>query len=133
MIIFISSQRIDDPQTSFLIKRLCEVGINIYHSPRNPLDGEDEKWKCNWYEKGLRDALNKTDVFIASIDLGWGSSTWMGIESDEGLKRLKDGRIKKMYYFNPLHIIIKEKGMKCYLIEQLPDEPNAVIEILNSI
>ena len=132
MNVFVSSQRIDEPHTAALIDKLREAGFRVSHSPKNPSDGHDERW-TNWYHKGLINDLDETIVFIAAIDMGWDSATWMAIESDEARRRLTGGQIRQMYYYNPLHIAVKAKGMLPYLKEQLPDDLDSVIETLSKL
>lgn len=133
MKIFVSSQRIDEPHTTALISKLRGAGFQVVHSPKNPLDGDDERWTQDWYNKGLLETLDATDVFISSIDRGWDSATWMAIEADEAMKRTTNAHIQQMYYYNPLKISVTAAGMLRYLKEQLPDDLESTVKILSKL
>jgi hypothetical protein len=83
--IFVSSCRIDEPHTTALVSRLRHESFSVLHSPRNPLDGADARWH-DWYASGCKAALDRASIFIAIINFGWDSSTWMAHECDEALK-----------------------------------------------
>ena len=133
MNIFVSSQRIDEPHTAALISKLSGAGFQVVNSPRNPVDGDDERWGQDWYHDGLIKALDAAKVFIASIDQGWDSATWMAIESEEALKRHSKSQILYMYYYNPCNVVVNAGWMLRYLQEQLPNDLGAVIEVLNKL
>jgi hypothetical protein len=95
MRIFVSSQRIDDDATARVISELKRSGFDVRTSPRNPLDGPDERWH-DWYAHGLTAELDQVDAFVIVIDRGWDSSKWMAAEADEALKRLRQGRLTRM-------------------------------------
>lgn len=127
--IFLSSQRVDSKYTSKLVRKLREEGFHVTHSPQNPLDGDDRRWR-DWYERGLDEALESTNIFIIVIDYGWDSSTWMAQEADSALKRFESGQIREMCYLNPENIDIHAAGMLRYLKQQLPDDFDTLVEIL---
>ena len=99
------------------------------HSPRNPSDGEDDRWR-NWYDKSCREEMEQAEIFITVISSGWDCSTWMGIEGHEALKLMEAGKIRKMYFYNPEHIEVKAEGMVPYMKEELPDNLDEVVRIL---
>ena len=127
--IFVSCQSIDSEYTSILVRKLREEGFHVNHSPQNPLDGYDPRWR-DWYERGLDEALDSTNIFIIVIDYGWDASTWMAQEADSALKRFERGQIREMYYLNPDNTNIHAGGMLRYLKQQLPDDFDTLVEVL---
>ena len=100
------------------------------HSPRNPLDGDDRRW-ADWYQRGLQEAIKESQSFVIIVDRGWDSSTWMGIEADEGLRKARaSGGNYVMAYWNPNNIEVKAKGMLGYLKDRLPNKVNEAVEAL---
>ncbi len=123
MNVFVSTQRIDSPNARSLLRRIAAAGLAVDHSPRNPLDGDDPRWR-NWYKTGLPAAIAAADCFLIVIDGGWDSSTWMGEEA-----HVAEMSALPMYFWNPdrLHV----KGMLRYLKRQLPDNSaDAVRQLL---
>ncbi len=113
-----------------LISHLIEKEFRTNHSPRNPLDGDDNPWD-DWYEKGLEEAINESQSFVIVVDQGWDSSTWMSIEADQALRKADtSGDNYLMAYWNPNDIEVKAKGVLGYLIDKLPNEPDKAIEAL---
>jgi len=128
--IFISCQSIDSPEPQMLISELKERGFRMNHSPRNPLDGDDRRW-ADWYQRGLQEAIKESQSFVIIVDRGWDSSTWMGIEADEGLRKARaSGGNYVMAYWNPNNIEVKAKGMLGYLKDRLPNKVNEAVEAL---
>lgn len=127
--VFVSSCRIDAPNAATLIGRLRAEDFFIMHSPRNPSDGRDERWRT-WYDKGCRDEMEKAEIFITVISYAWDCSTWMASEGYEALKLMAAGNLRKMYYYNPEHIEVKAKGMIPFMKERLPDNLDEVIRVL---
>lgn len=127
--IFVSSCRIDEPQTAALIERLYTESFSVLHSPRNPLDGEDARWR-DWYKSGCKAEMERASAFIAVISSGWGCSTWMAHECDEASKQMEAGKIRRMYFWNPEQIQMKAAGMFPYLMERLPDDLDQLISML---
>jgi hypothetical protein len=74
MNIFVSSQSVDAPQAASLIEGLRRARVSIEHSPRNPMDGDDPRWR-DWYELGLPAAVERCELFVAVIDRGWDCSS----------------------------------------------------------
>ena len=116
--VFVSSERVDDSHVMGLISRLRQEGYTVSHSPRNPADGEDPRWRA-WYESGCRAEVAQADVFLIGVTRGWDCSTWMCHEAEEA--RLS-GRIRRRCYYNPAHIAVKENMAWSYLNERLPDD-----------
>jgi hypothetical protein len=126
MNVFVSSQRIDSPNAQRLLRRLTAAGLAVDHSPRNPLDADDPRWR-DWYRNGLPAAITATDCFLIVVDGGWDCSTWMGEEAH--LAEISD---LPMYFWNPEHIHVK--GMLRYLKRQLPDDSaDAVRQLIASV
>jgi len=71
--IFVSCEGVDSKFAKSLIERLRAENLNVFHSPRNPLHGEDIRWD-NWYEKGLGKELNQLEIFILIVKFGLGLS-----------------------------------------------------------
>lgn len=126
--IFVSCESVDSKFAKSLIEGLRSNGINVYHSPRNPLDGEDLRWH-SWYEKGLIEEISQVEILIVVITYSWDSSTWMGIESDEASRRLKNENI---YFWNPENHKVTSRGMIGYLKNELPKELDEVVKVLKS-
>jgi hypothetical protein len=122
--IFISSESVDGPPASLLIAALRRAGVAVEHSPRNPSDGPDPRWS-DWYSRGLPEALERCDAFVAVINRAWDSSTWMGCEADEGRKRLSS-----TFFWNPEGVTVTAAGMKPYLTVQLPATLEAAVGTL---
>lgn len=127
--IFISCQSIDSSEPQMLIAKLMEKGFRINHSPRNPADAYDGRW-IDWYDKGIKQAIHESEIFVIIIDYGWDSSTWMGIEAEEALDKAKTSDKYQMLYWNPNNIEINSISMLRYLIRRVPDEVDKIIEIL---
>jgi hypothetical protein len=122
--VFISSQSVDTPPASLLIDGLRRAGIAVEHSPRNPAAGHDPRWE-QWYAKGLRNAFDRCNVFVAVVDSAWDSSSWMAIEADEARRRLSSA-----FYWNPQGLKVAAAGMKPYLAEELPPSVDAAVRTL---
>jgi len=67
-----------------------------FHSPKNPLDGEDSRWN-KWYASGLSTLLARCDRFVVVLDQGWDSSTWIGQEASLAFEQNLE-----TFYWNPL-------------------------------
>ena len=127
--VFVSACRIDEAHAAALIERLRAESFSVSHSPRNPSDGEDVRWR-NWYESGCRVELERADVFISVIGPAWDCSTWMAHECEEALRLEEAGRIRGMYFWNPWRVEVKAAGMMAYLRERLPDNLGELIRSL---
>ena len=128
--IFISCQSIESPEPQMLVSELKEKGFRTNHSPRSPLDGDDSRW-ADWYQRGLHEAIKESQSFVIIVDRGWDSSTWMGIEAGEALRKAKaSGGNYVMTYWNPNNIEVKAKGMLGYLKDRLPNKVNEAVEAL---
>jgi hypothetical protein len=103
--LFISCEQVDSPHAQALIQKLQQKGIIVSHSPRNPFDGDDERW-CDWYDGRGQAEIGKADVFVVVVTAGWDSSTWMSFEATEALKGLQQGCIRQMFHYNPQNIKI---------------------------
>jgi hypothetical protein len=125
MTIFVSSQSVDSAPASLLIQGLGRAGVGVEHSPRNPRDGHDPRWQ-DWYSKGLQDALKRCTSFVAVVDRGWDSSTWMAVEAEEATKRLAS----TSYYWNPQGVRVIAAGMQLYLTAELPTTLEGAIGML---
>ena len=124
MNIFVSSQSVDGARAASLIERLRLAKVTIEHSPRNPIDGDDPRWR-GWYEVGLPAAVERCKLFVAVIDPGWESSTWMACEAEVATKK---GR--PLCYWNPDGVKVAAGGMVPYLREELPPSINEAVEQL---
>lgn len=126
--IFVSCQSVDSKNPQALIAGLRGRGIEVDHSPSNPINKSDDRWKT-WYQIGLPQSIEKSQLFVIVVDEGWDSSTWMGIEADEGTKRqTSKGDEYVVSYWNPKKIPVK--GMTWYLKEELPDDVDEAIAAL---
>ena len=72
-------------------------------------------------------------MFIAVINPSWDSSTWMAHEIQAETNRKRDGRIKRIFHYNPEQIEVKAAGLLPYLQEELPDNLDGTIRILKSL
>ena len=86
MNILVSSQSVDAAQAASLIAGLRRAHVDANHSPRNPMDGDDPRWR-DWYDAGLPAAVGRSDLFVIVIDRGWNSSSWMASEADTASSR----------------------------------------------
>jgi hypothetical protein len=121
--IFLSSRAADAPLAAALIDGLRRVNVKVEHSPRNPKDGEDPRWG-DWYKVGLPAALGRSHLFVAVIDRGWDSSTWMAIEADTATKTGLP-----MFFWNPEGVRVTARGMVPYLREEIPTTLDRAIEL----
>jgi hypothetical protein len=128
MAIFVSSQAVDEAPASTLIAGLRSAGVVVEHSPSNPEHRDDGRWS-DWYGKGLPNTLVRCSIFIAVVDRGWDSSTWMAIEADLAGKKLGAGRIRSVFW-NPEARVVTAKGMLPYLEEELPRDLSRAISWL---
>ncbi len=126
---FVSTQRVDGEPAASLVLRLQSEGWKVLHSPRNPLDGEDRRW-ADGYKRGLPEALTAADVFIAVIDEGWDSSTWMGEEAHQAME-LK--LVSRCCYWNPHGLVVRARGMVPYLRSKLPDDLQDLMRALTDL
>jgi len=108
MRVFVSSQVIDRWPARDLIAALRVAGAEVEHSPSNPLDREDVRWK-DWYRSELGAGVERCDAFVIVVEPGWDSSTWMAVEAEAGVKR---GRA---FFWNPDGIVVKAAGMMGHL------------------
>jgi hypothetical protein len=122
--VFVSSQSVDGARAASLIDGLRRAHVRVNHSPRNPLDGQDPRWE-DWYQAGLPAAVGRCNVFVAVIDRGWDSSTWMGCEAEMATKAGLP-----LLYWNPDRVRVTAPGMVPYLREQLPDTLNDALALL---
>lgn len=88
------------------------------------MDGDDPRWR-DWYEAGLPAAIGRCEVFVAVVDRGWDSSTWMGQEADTASK---SGLT--LLYWNPDRLLVKARGMVAYLREELPPALDDALTLL---
>jgi TIR domain len=119
MRVFVSCQAVDRKPAGDLIRELRMAGIEVEHSPRNPLDGNDPRWE-GWYQAGLAAAIGGCDVFVIVVDDGWDSSTWMAIEADAALAVPQGGSPLRLFFWNPEATTVKAAGMVRYLKHELP-------------
>ena len=124
MNIFVSSQSVDSAHVASLIDGLRQAHVTIEHSPRNPIDADDPRWR-GWYEVGLPAAVERSDVFVAVIDRGWDSSTWMACEAEMATKKGLP-----VLYWNPDGVKVTAQGMVPYLREELPPAIDEAVEQL---
>jgi len=127
--LFVSCQDIDATQAQELIQALRNKGFAVEHSPRNPMDGEDERWG-SWYDDLLPETVQRANAFVIVVDRGWDSATWMAIEADEATGRLRNQPALPMYYYNPQEINVKAAGMLPYLKELLPNDATEAADYL---
>ena len=130
--IFISSQDVDNDPAKSLIERLRQEGFSVEHSPRNPLERNDSRWK-NWYEEGLRSTLDKSEVFVSVIDGGWDSSSWMAEEAHQAMDAPGARPVPYAFFWNPLSIEIRAEGTFTYLRKELPKDLNEFVERMMKI
>jgi lipoate-protein ligase A len=123
--VFISSQAVDSKNVQDIIHAIRSTGIEVEHSPRNPIHGEYPRW-TDWYSSGLATTIIGCDLLVIIIDLGWDSSTWMGIEAEAWRARWA-GQLPHAFYWNPQSISVGI-GMTHYLKEELPKELNAAVK-----
>ena len=109
---------------SSLIDGLLRAHVEIEHSPRNPLDGDDPRWE-NWYEVGLPAALARCILFVAVIDRGWDSSSWMAHEAEVATKRSLP-----VLYWNPEGLSVAAPGMLPYLRREEFRRPSTRYDLL---
>ena len=129
--IFVSAYSIDKPPASTLIAALRLKGIAVEHSPRNPDDRADLKWK-DWYNSGLAEALKRSDRFVVVIDEAWDSSSWMAEECHQAINSKNASRTKKTYYWNPYNVKVLAIGMAPYLKTELPAELSKAVKALTN-
>lgn len=131
--IFISCERVDLPHAVALIQRLWQQGFSVSHSPRNPSDGNDERW-INWYDGTGQSEIATSNIFIVVVTPGWDCATWMGFEAEEARKGLRQGYIRRMLHYNPTHTAIHYlENKQQWLGERLPDDLEEAIAVLESI
>ena len=131
--VFISCERVDLPHAVALINRLRQQGLSVSHSPRNPLDGNDERW-LNWYDGGGQSEIGNSHIFVVVVTPGWDCATWMAFEAEEARKGLRQGYIRRMMHYNPAHIEIRyPENKQQWLGERLPDNLEETIAMLESI
>ena len=131
MRVFVSCQSIDRKPANSLVRGLLSAGVEVAHSPCNPLDGSDERW-ASWYEDGLRKALDGCDAFVIVVDEGWDSSTWMAIEAETAIGLAARFSIKRILFWNPESVVVKANGMLPYLKIPLPLELEDVVREIAS-
>ena len=131
---FVSCENIDAPWAAAFVGHVRVSGFRVEHSPRNPAYGPDERWQ-DWYQSGLSAALDSAEYFVIVLTRGWESSTWMGEESQVAEKRVADGRLRGMYYFDPEHVVDRgiAAGMRTYLRIRLPDTPQEAAAYLKAL
>ena len=127
MNIFLSTQSIDDQHATQLLTALRAAGHRVDHSPRNPIDGDDDRWPT-WYSRGLAETLKASDCFIIIVDRGWDSSSWMATEADDA-KKLE----LPLRFWNPQNLDVTAPGMIGYLREQMPDDIDSLIARIDSM
>ena len=131
MRVFVSSQVVDRWPARALIAALRQAGVEVEHSPRNPLDGEDPRWK-NWYSETLGAVVDGCDAFVIVLEPGWDSSAWMAIEAETGLTPGRKTE-RKAFVWNPDGVTVKAAGMTGYLRAELPRELEAAVARLREI
>lgn len=130
--IFISCERVDDDYPSKLIAYLKAKGYTVRHSPKNPVDGKDDKWE-NWYSFGLNDCLENSNYFIIIVTDSWDSSSWMGQEAASGKLLYNNKVISKYMYIDLRSNINIPLGMATFLENKIPKEFVAVCEAICQI
>jgi hypothetical protein len=121
--IFVSSQSVDQSPAKKLIEELRTAGMFIEHSPRNPADGEDTRWP-SWYDSGLEQVIESSELAVLVIDRGWACSCWMGEEARIAFKKLGPNRV---LFWNPEQIEVSARGMQPYLVLRLPDDLSVAV------
>jgi len=80
--VFVSSENTRDHRVARIIDELRKApGIEVDHSPLNPLVGNDPRWQ-GWYGRECSEAIAAADCFLAIETRGYDSSTWMAHEFD---------------------------------------------------
>src|SRR3954469_18990841 len=108
MRVFVSSQGVDRWPARELITALRQASVEVEHSPRNPLDGEDPRWS-DWYGSALRGAVDRCDAFVIVVEPGWDSSTWMAVEAEAGLTPGRKTE-QNAFFWNPDGIAVNAAG-----------------------
>lgn len=116
--IFVSTYFSDRGVAVELIRRLREVGVAVEHSPLNPSEGSDDRWR-DWYARGLPTTLSRVQGFVAVIDEAWESSCWMAEESRLAAQTLP---LSLRWYWNPSLVEIGATGMQPLLTNALPGD-----------
>lgn len=130
MRIFVSSENVDQPPARLLVERLRQEGWAVDHSPRNPAEGPDPRWR-GWYDHGCGEALRRADVFITVVTPTW-ESTWMAHEAWLAMHGPDQPHVPRCYYWNPGGTVVHAAGLLPYLRERLPDELEAAVAVLRN-
>jgi hypothetical protein len=126
--IFVSSVHIEASPAADLVKRLRREQFVVSHSP---VDDGSVHWG-NWYKRQCLAQLDKSEVFISVITPSWAYSTWMQYEMLEAIGRIEKGMMRRVYYFNPLNIEVRENYAEAYLKDRLPNDLDQVIQMIQS-
>ncbi|HEY0544720.1 MAG TPA: hypothetical protein VGC91_04915 [Pyrinomonadaceae bacterium] len=126
--IFVSSVHIETSPASDLVMRLRQEQFLVSHSPIN--DGS-VNWG-NWYEHDCFAELDKAEIFVSVITPSWEYSTWMQHEMIEALRRVEEGIMRRVCYYNPLNIEVRENYAEAYLKDRLPNDLNQVVQMMQS-
>jgi hypothetical protein len=128
MRVFVSSQIVDRWPAGDLIQALRRVGVGVEHSPRNPRDGKDSRWR-NWYSETLLTTLDRCDALVIVVEPGWDSSTWMASEAQAALAPGRRTE-QKAFFWNPGGTRVTAAGMVGYLRVELPSDLDAAVAVL---
>lgn len=84
--VFVSTENTKDPRVERIIDELRKSpGIEVEHSPLNPLAGDDPRWQ-GWDGRESGKAIAAADCFLAIETRGYDSSTWIAQEFDVAWK-----------------------------------------------
>lgn len=83
--IFVSALDAEDVPVTDLVRALREAGAEVDHSPA---DGDDPRF-YDWYDVGLPAAVRHCEAFVIVPITWWDSSTWMMIEADTAMRRVR--------------------------------------------
>jgi hypothetical protein len=127
--VFVSSQAVDQWPAAQLIACLNKLGVSLEHSPSNPRDKPDQRWK-DWYHQGLPATLRRCRLFVIVVDDGWDSSSWMAQEAHLALVAPGSEKRLRGYFWNPERRQVTAAGMVGYLQQELPIEAQLAARFL---
>ena len=109
-----------------LLALLRQAGHEARHSPTDGTFG-------TWYEHGLHECIDTSQVAIIVVDSVWDSSTWMGIEADAIHRSAQEGRLLKVLVFIDPGVRVHAKGMVPYIVCVERIQLEGLLERLNEI
>ena len=125
--VFVSSLAIEAPPASGLVAALQTEGIQVEHSPRPPLHGNDPQWE-HWYDIRLPEAIRRCSTFVIVLDHAWDGSTWMAQEAHMALESPHVTPHLTGFFWNPMRI--RPRGLVGYLRTELPVDPTEAVRVI---